>query len=220
MENISDVFITNYIPTIYTTPRTLKYNQNGHNKSADVFLERNGVVIILYNKTKDVLVLVKQFRASVYFQEISKNERFGSVDVSKCKPEKAVTLEFCAGLEDKTLPTEKIAQEEIFEECGYQVSTESLQKIISFCNLSETTGAQSTFYYCEVTEDQRINQGGGNLEENENIEVVEMKVEDVLNYAKQNYVYNSINATLNEATNEDSAHEQYTHAEAWHLQTL
>lgn len=192
MENISDVYVTDYIPTIYTTPATLKYTQNGKNKSADVFLERNGVVIVLYNKTKDVLVLVKQFRPSVYHQLVPQAER-ANIDVSKYPPKHAITLEFCAGLDDKNLPAEKVAQEEILEECGYKVPIESLERVIKFCNLSESTGASSTLFYCEVTEDQRVNQGGGSVEEHEICEVVEMHVEDVVKYASQSYVCSPVN---------------------------
>ncbi|XP_030749054.1 uridine diphosphate glucose pyrophosphatase NUDT14-like [Sitophilus oryzae] len=196
MEDISDVFVTEFIPTIYSTPGTLKYTQNNRNKSFDVFLERNGVIIILYNKTNDVLVLVKQFRASVYFQNIDECERLTlnrKIDVSKYPAHLAFSLEFCAGLDDKSLPPENLAQEEILEECGYKVPIESLERITNFCNLSETTGARTTLFYCEVTEDQRVHEGGGCSEENENIQVVEMKVADVIKYASQSYVCSPVN---------------------------
>lgn len=192
MEDISNVHVTDYIPTIYTTPATLHYKQNNQPKKANVFLERNGVVIVLYNKTKDMLVLVKQFRPSVFHQLVPEAERT-SVDTNKYPPKQAITLEFCAGLEDKDVPSEIVAQEEILEECGYQVPLEDLQQIFKFCNLSETTGARSTFFYCEVTEAQRVSQGGGSVEEHEIVEVIEMKVEDVLNYSKQSYVCSPMN---------------------------
>ncbi|XP_066251515.1 uridine diphosphate glucose pyrophosphatase NUDT14-like [Euwallacea similis] len=196
MEDISDVFVTDYIPTIYTTPCSLKYMQASKPRSADVFLERNGVVIILYNKTKDVLVLVQQFRPSVYFQSIPETERVNlgtNIEVSKLNPKQAITLEFCAGLEDKDIPSEKVAQEEILEECGYKVPVKSLEKVFKYCNLSETTGAQTTLFYCEVTEDQRISEGGGSAIEHEIVKVIEMKVEDVVKYVSQSYVCSPAN---------------------------
>lgn len=193
MEKVSDVYLTDYIPTIYTTPCTLYYEQNERKRKWDIFAERNGVVIILYNSTRDVLVLVKQFRPSVYLQQVPANERRSEqIDVRKHPPSLGITLEFCAGLEDKRMPSEEIAREEILEECGYQVGVDQLEKIATIANLSVTTGARLTFYYCEVTDDMRVNEGGGVV--GENIEVVEMPVSEVVEYANNPvYVSSPIN---------------------------
>jgi hypothetical protein len=53
MENITDVYVTDYIPTIYTTPCTMRYTQNGKTLERGIFAERNGVLIIVYNKTQN-----------------------------------------------------------------------------------------------------------------------------------------------------------------------
>lgn len=194
METISNVFVTDYIPSIYTTPCTLNYKQHNKNRQWDIFAERNGVVIILYNTTRDVLILVKQFRPSVYLQQVSENERKSkeNIDTEKYPPSLGITLEFCAGLEDKNIPTEEIAKEEILEECGYEVTIDQLEKIATIANMSVTTGARSTFYYCQVTDDMRVGNGGGVV--GENIEVVEMPVSEVLEYANNPvYVSSPIN---------------------------
>lgn len=84
MEKVSDVFLTDYIPTIYTIPCTIFYEQNNNKRNWDVFAERNGVVIVLYNSTRDVLILVKQFRPSAYIQQVPENERvLGKINVEK-----------------------------------------------------------------------------------------------------------------------------------------
>lgn len=193
MEKVSEAFLTDYIPTIYTTPCTLSYIQNKKIRKWDIFAERNGVVIIIYNSTRDVLILVKQFRPSVYLQQIPEDERIRpNIDVKKFPASLGITLEFCAGLEDKNIPSEEIAKEEIFEECGYEISTDQLEKIASIANQSETTGARSTFYYCEVTDDMKVSKGGGVI--GENIEVVDMPVSEVLEYANNpEYVSSPIN---------------------------
>ncbi|XP_028130021.1 uridine diphosphate glucose pyrophosphatase NUDT14 [Diabrotica virgifera virgifera] len=192
MEKISEVFLTEYIPTIYTFPRTIQYLQKGKEKSCDVLAERDGVIIIVYNSTRDVLVLVKQFRASAYIQRVSEEDRNKLVDTQKYPAQLGITLEFCAGLVDKSIPSEEIAKEEIFEECGYEVSIDQLEKIGVIRNLSVTTGANLTFYYCEVTDGMRRGQGGG--VEGENLEVIEMPVEDVIKYANNpDYVNSPIN---------------------------
>lgn len=167
MENLSNVSLREYVPSIYTTPCTVHYEQNNKKRRWHIFAERNGVVIILYNSTRDVLILVKQFRPPVYLQQIPETERtMENIDSGKYPASLGVTLEFCAGLEDKNIPTEEIAREEILEECGYKVSLEQLEKIATIANLSVTTGARSTFYYCEVIDDMRVSEGGGVAGEN------------------------------------------------------
>lgn len=194
MEKVSNVFLTDYIPTIYTLPCKINYKQNNKPREWDIFAERNGVVIILYNSTRDVLTLVKQFRPSVYLQQVPENERRPekNIDTKKYPPSLGVTLEFCAGLEDKNIPTVEIAKEEILEECGYEVNDDQLEIIATIANMSVTTGARSTFYYCEVTDDMRVSNGGGVV--GENIEVVEMPVNEVLEYANNRvYVSSPVN---------------------------
>lgn len=46
--------------------------------------------------------------------------------------EKGYSLELCAGIVDKNHSIEKIAKEEVLEECGYDVPESSLRKIFSF----------------------------------------------------------------------------------------
>lgn len=192
MENVSKVYLTDFVPSIYTSPCTMYYIQNGKEKKWNIFAERNGVVIILYNKTRDVLILVKQFRAAVYLHRIPEHHRKGHIDVHKYPPQLGVTLEWCAGLEDKEISTEEVAQQEILEECGYSVEINQLEKIGTIKNLSVTTGARSTFYYCEVTDDMIDNEGGG--EDGENVEVIEMPLKDVIKYASnKDYVSSPIN---------------------------
>ncbi|XP_056641699.1 uridine diphosphate glucose pyrophosphatase NUDT14-like [Diorhabda sublineata] len=192
MEKVTNVYLTDYIPTIYTSPRTILYTQNGKEKSSNIFAERNGVIIIVYNSTRDVLVLVKQFRPSAYIQQVAEDERYSEVDTNKYPVKLGVTIEFCAGLEDKHMTSEEIAREEILEECGYEVTVDQLEKIGVIKNLTETTGANSTLYYCEVTDAMRKNKGGG--VDGENIEVIEMPVEEVITYASNsNYVPSPIN---------------------------
>jgi len=49
------------------------------------------------------------------------------------------------------------------------------------------SGTQQTMFYAPVSDDMKVNQGGGNAHEGEFIEVVEMKVEHCL----QNLLHNS-----------------------------
>jgi UDP-sugar diphosphatase len=77
------------------------------------------------------------------------------------------------------------------EECGYDVPLEKLEKVGTFKNLTETTGARSTLFYCEVTDEMRVTKGGG--VDDEIIDVIEMPVEKVVEYARQSYVNSPMN---------------------------
>lgn len=195
MERLSEARITDYIPTIYSTPCTMEYTQNGRRKKGHLFAERDSVIIIVYNKTRDVLVFVKQFRAALFIHDVPENDKNattdGVIDVQKYKACNAITLELCAGLVDKKLPIEVIAQEEVLEECGYEVPLNGLQEVCTFPNGADTSGAQSTMFYCEVTDDMKVSDGGG--VDDEIIEVVEMKVDDVLEYIAGENVKSPVN---------------------------
>lgn len=44
----------------------------------------------------------------------------------------AFTNELCAGIVDKSKPLIEIAREEILEECGYDVSTERIEHVMTY----------------------------------------------------------------------------------------
>uniref|UniRef100_A0A8V0ZB74 Nudix hydrolase 14 n=1 Tax=Gallus gallus TaxID=9031 RepID=A0A8V0ZB74_CHICK len=117
-----------------------------------------------------------------------------------------VTYELCAGIVDKPhLSLEEIACEEILEECGYRVPVTNLKKITSYrwrlglaskqqtCRIFiyirkqrsgvGVTGSRQTLFYAEVTDQMKTSGGGGQPEEGELIEVVEIPLEDSMKFA-------------------------------------
>jgi 8-oxo-dGTP pyrophosphatase MutT (NUDIX family) len=54
-----------------------------------------------------------------------------SIDVSLYHPAFGITYELCAGIVDKDLPLQLIAQEEVFEETGFLVPAEQLERVTS-----------------------------------------------------------------------------------------
>lgn len=117
-------------------PYTMHYTQNGHKKSWDILGIHDCVTIVIYNLTRNVLVLVKQFRPSVYLGSLAPEDRTvdAPIDTTKYPPETGITIELCAGMVDKNLPLAEIAREEILEECGYNVPVSSLQFVGKFNN--------------------------------------------------------------------------------------
>ncbi|GFG29200.1 hypothetical protein Cfor_05013 [Coptotermes formosanus] len=140
------------------------------------------VSVVIYNTTRKVLVFVKQFRPAVYFASIPECDREMKIDTSKYPPETGITLELCAGIVDKDLPLEKVAKIEVLEECGYDVPVSNLERIISYRSGIGVCGDNQTIFYAEVTDNMKIGTGGGNAEEGEFIEVVEMTVPEAKKY--------------------------------------
>lgn len=141
--------------TKYITASLAKYEQNGIKKDWEVVKAHDSVAILIYHKEHNNFVLVKQFRPAVYI----------------CNQD-GMTVELCAGLVDKKLTLGQIAREEILEECGYDVSVESLEYITAFHTSVGFAGSKQTLYYAEVDEPMRVSAGGG--VEGELIEVIEL----------------------------------------------
>lgn len=110
----------------------------------------------------------------------------------------ACTYELCAGIVDKKLSLQQIAQEEILEETGnfpsgsgivfillytisgYNVPLVNLECITSLQSSVGHAGSHQTLYYCEVTDDMLGGSGGGVASEGEKIEVVYLPLEESL----------------------------------------
>lgn len=141
----------------YISASLAKYEQNGISKDWEVVEAHDSVAILIYHKEHESFVLVKQFRPAVY---LNNND--------------GMTVELCAGLVDKEMTLDRIAQEEIEEECGFLVGLEALKYITSFHTSVGFAGSRQALYYVEVDESMRISAGGG--VESELIEVMELPV--------------------------------------------
>lgn len=146
-----------------------RYKHNGKEKRWEILEAHNSVMALLYHKKKDSFILVKQFRPAVY-----RNNKDGMV------------LELCAGIIDKNIPDINIMQEEIEEECGYSVSIDKIEKIISFYSAVGFSGNSQILYYSEINESMKISEGGGLSEEN--IEVIELSVKDAYKFIFDEFI--------------------------------
>jgi len=90
-----------------------------------------------------------------------------------------VTLELCAGMVDKPMSPERIMQEELFEEIGYRVPLENIEKVTTYRYGIGTEGSIQNLYYCTVDNSQQATAGGGLENEGEMINVIEMPLDEV-----------------------------------------
>ncbi|XP_034255682.1 uridine diphosphate glucose pyrophosphatase NUDT14-like [Thrips palmi] len=182
---IEDMTVSPLKESMFVRPLSLEFKMNGRRRKWDMIKVHDSVVIVIFNVTRQVLVFVKQFRPAIYFSSVpDQDKQNGKIDVSKYPPSLGITLEFCAGIVDKSKSLAETAKEEVLEECGYDVPVENLHKFKTARAGVSTEGTHQTFFYVEVTDSMKVNQGGGLVDEGEVIEVVEMSIPEVQAYAE------------------------------------
>lgn len=142
----------------------INYTHNGQQKQWEAVSAHDSVSILLWHTQKRSFVFVKQLRIPV----LNNNKKDGMM------------YELCAGIVDKDIPNAQIAQEEILEECGYDIPVENLEKINSFYSNVGVAGSLQTMYYAECDESMRVNDGGGLHDED--IEVIYIPINDVKSF--------------------------------------
>jgi len=152
----------------FVKPVRINYTLKNKKKTWEAVISHDSVSIVLWHKDKNALITVKQFRPPV----MNKNKTNG------------YTYELCAGIVDKNTTNVQIAKEEILEECGYDVDVNTIKEIHTYYTSVGISGSQQTMYYAQCDDSMKVNDGGG-LEE-EDIEVVYIKVEDAKDFMTNN----------------------------------
>ena len=142
---IKNLEISELSNTKFIHPVKVTFNQNGKDKTWEAVRSHDSVAILLYHEEKNAFLLVKQFRAPVYFNDSSK----------------MYTYELCAGLVDKDKSLVEIAKEEIDEECGYDVHIKNIQKVTSFFTNVGISGGCQHLFFAKINESMKIHDGGG-----------------------------------------------------------
>ncbi len=136
-------------------------NKNGEweTQSREAYDRGNGATILLYNKENSTIILTRQFRLPTYVN--------GNED--------GMLIEACAGLLDKD-NAEDCIRKETEEETGYKIS--KVEKIFESYMSPGSVTEIVHFFVAEYNKDMKVSEGGGLEEEQENIEVLELKFEE------------------------------------------
>jgi len=121
----------------------------------EVYNRGNGAAILLYNATKQKVILTLQFRLPTWFN--------GNTD--------GLMIEACAGLIDENDPVETIRRE-TEEETGYTIS--EVKKIMEVYMSPGSVTEILHFFVGAYSDDMKTSEGGGLDKEQENIEVLEL----------------------------------------------
>ncbi len=148
----------------YFVLRNITYDltrQNGEviRHKREVYDRGNGATILLYNREKQSVVLIRQFRIASW---VNGNES-------------GMLIEACAGLLDDDEP-EVCIRKEAVEETGYQVG--EVRKVFELYMSPGGVTEIVHFFVAEYSDAHRANNGGG--VEDEDIEVLELPFEQAL----------------------------------------
>lgn len=131
--------------------------QTQHRESYD---RGNGATLLPYNLAKRSVILVKQFRYPAYVN--------GYDDL---------LIEAAAGLLDNASPEARI-RAEAEEETGYRLR--DVRKIFEAFMSPGSVTEKLHFFVAEYDPSMRISAGGGNADEGEDIEVLELSIDEAL----------------------------------------
>ncbi|HWK08150.1 MAG TPA: GDP-mannose pyrophosphatase NudK [Puia sp.] len=138
-------------------------NQDGkwQTQSREVYDRGNGATILLYNRSRETVMLTRQFRLPSF---VNGNET-------------GLLIETCAGLLDKDNPEDAIRRE-TEEETGYKIT--AVKKVFEAYMSPGSVTEILHFFIAEYSESMKVSEGGGVAHEQENIEVLELKMEDAM----------------------------------------
>lgn len=130
-------------------------------QSREVYDRGNGAVILLYNTARHTVLLTRQFRMPAY--------------VNGCRD--GLLIEACAGLLDGDDPAACIRRE-AEEETGFRVRAprQVLEAYMSPGSVTE----RLHFFVAEYEDRDRVSAGGGDVNEGEEIETLEMALDEAM----------------------------------------
>lgn len=143
----------------------LRRDGNWQRQSREAYDRGNGATVLLYNRAKRSVILVRQFRLPAWL-----NQHDGFL------------LEAAAGLLDNLDPETRI-KAEAEEETGYRI--DNVKKVFEAFMSPGSVTEKLHFFIAEYHDDQFTGAGGGVEEEGEDVETVEMNFDAALRAIKE-----------------------------------
>jgi nudix-type nucleoside diphosphatase (YffH/AdpP family) len=156
---------TNYFELKQVTFSLRRRDGSAQEQTREVYHNADGAAVLLYNPERRTVLLTRQFRIGA---------RLAGRD--------GFVIEVPAGMLDDTEPGQRV-RAELCEETGFR--GRGLRKVIAFfpnpSSLTETVHC----FLGEYEDGDRKGVGGGNAEEGEDIEVLEMDVDEAFRRVKE-----------------------------------
>jgi GDP-mannose pyrophosphatase NudK len=126
----------------------------------EVYQPSNAVTVLLYSLDRQTILLTKQFRLAAFINGYTSG----------------MLLETCAGLIENNESPEETIQREIEEETGYKVKT--VEKLFELYSTPGAVTEKVYYYKASYNDAEKVSEGGGLANEQEDIEVIEMPFEE------------------------------------------
>ncbi len=121
----------------------------------------NGATILLYNRENRTVILTRQFRVPTYLNG----------------DDSGMLIESCAGLLDER-DAENCIRKETEEETGYRIS--AVEKVFEAYMSPGSVTEIFYFFIAEYTDAMKVGEGGGARDEQEELEVLELKIDQAI----------------------------------------
>jgi nudix-type nucleoside diphosphatase (YffH/AdpP family) len=144
-----------------TTFDFLRSDGTWQTQNRETYDRGNGATILLYNRNKKTVVLIRQFRFPAYVNGLNDG----------------MLIESCGGLLDKSDPEECI-KKEAQEEAGFVVR--NARKVFEAYMSPGSVTEKLYFFVAEYEPGHRISVGGGDVTEGEDIEVLEITLDNAM----------------------------------------
>ncbi|ASM37233.1 MAG: NUDIX hydrolase [Campylobacter sputorum] len=168
--NITNFKITSLKSDKFIKPFSVEFTQNGVNRTWDCIDIHDSVSVLLYHKSKNAFLLVKQFRPPLWHYQMKNGIK---------SDEPGFSYELCSGIMDKGIDAKQTAIEEVEEETGFRVS--NLQHIITtYASFGVSSNKQSLFF-AFIDDDMKVSNGGGI--DDESIELVYIEKNKAMSFA-------------------------------------
>ncbi len=157
----TEVLSDNWYTLRKITYEYTKKDGSKHTQSREAYDRGNGATILLYNQAKGTVILTRQFRLPTFVN--------GNAS--------GMLIEACAGLLDKDNPEDCIRRETA-EETGYTIT--DVRKVFEAYMSPGSVTEILYFFIAEYAQDMKTTEGGGAEHEEENIEVMELRIAEAL----------------------------------------
>lgn len=144
-----------------TTFDYLRRDGSWQRQSRETYDRGNGAVLLLFNAARNTVVLTRQFRFPTFVN--------GNAD--------GMLIEACAGLLDGDDPETCICREAM-EETGFQIRNP--RKLFEAYMSPGSVTEKLHFFAAAYEAADQLSQGGGHVQEGEDIEVLELGLDDAL----------------------------------------
>lgn len=148
-----------------TTFKHRRVDGSWQSMTRETYDRGDGATILLYNLEKTTVVLTRQFRYPTFVNGNSQGR----------------LIETAAGLLDSAQPAERIRQE-VEEETGFRLTT--VEPVFDAYMSPGSVTEKLYFYMASYEESDRVSNGGGNYDEGEDIEVLEIPFTKALSMIK------------------------------------